>query len=63
MNKQTIRLNESQLHKLIKESVKKVLKENALGGRNINKIISLLRHYELYYDFKDCDCWDCNDDK
>jgi len=36
MNKNRIRLTESQLHKVIKESVKKILKEEELKGFLLN---------------------------
>ena len=40
MNKNRIRLTESQLHSIIKESVKKVLKESALSSNASNVLIS-----------------------
>lgn len=44
MNKNRIRLTESQLHRVIKESVKSVLKENNVidGHMGIDEILTLL---------------------
>ena len=40
MNKNRIKLTESHLHRIIKESVKKVLKESALSSNASNVLIS-----------------------
>ena len=49
-------LSESELKKMSKREKQE----------KVNELMEEYRaavNYELYYDFKDCDCWDCNDDK
>ena len=46
MNKKLIRLTESDLHRIVKESVKKILKESRLKS-NLNLIPSLNNSYGL----------------
>lgn len=49
MNKKFIRLNESELHKIVKESVNRILKESI----DVNQYEQLLQNVEYLFDQKD----------
>lgn len=49
MNKNRIRLTESQLHRVIKESVKKVLREGTKPGANPTGASSMLDDFAMYH--------------
>lgn len=49
MKKQTIKLNESQLNNIIKESIKKVLKENSSFDKDIEEIKNIISRLHTIY--------------
>ena len=52
MNKKLIRVTESDLHKIVKESVNKVLNESTIFDRKIPEVIEFLE--ELWRRLEDC---------
>lgn len=48
-NKQTIKLNESQLRNIIKEGIKRVLKENSSFDKDIEEIKNIISHLHTLY--------------
>ena len=44
MNKKLIRLNESDLHRIVKESVRKVIKESQFIGNDVRLSLELYRN-------------------